>query len=111
MSSDNDALWAELMDVAGGDPARAALVRSSLRGIAAAPSQSALREMARDVLAGRSGFREAALSEAYGPTFTRAFHVFCSHYEQSSESKRREIVAKGNIILEKIRERLSEEKD
>ncbi|MEV5704533.1 hypothetical protein [Actinoallomurus sp. NPDC052274] len=105
----DDALWAELMDVAGGDPARAALVRSSLRSLAAGPTHSPLREMARDVLAGRSEFRAAALSDAYGPTFTTAFQTFCKHYERAPESKRREVVAKGNVILAKLRERLSQE--
>ncbi|GAA4619487.1 hypothetical protein GCM10023195_88150 [Actinoallomurus liliacearum] len=109
-SAKDDALWAELMDVAGGDPARAALVRSSLRSLAAGPVHSPLREMAREVLAGRSGFRAAALSDAYSPSFTTAFQTFCKHYEQTAESKRREVVAKGNTILAKLRERLSEEK-
>jgi hypothetical protein len=103
----NDDVWAEFMDVAGGDPARAAVIRMSLRKLAMGTSGDLLKEMARSVLSGRVGFREAVASDVYGPAFGEGFGKFWAKHERLPEARRKKTVAEGTAQLGKIRARLA----
>src|SRR5690348_8113189 len=59
------ALDAEMHDIARGDPDRYRLLLESLRRLAEGVAGPDLREMAREVLAGRLTLRRAVLSGAY----------------------------------------------
>jgi hypothetical protein len=66
----------ELIGMAGGDPALAALVRAALQHIrddAGNSEDGQLREIARDVLEGRASLRYAAGSNAYRAAMLEAF--------------------------------------
>ncbi|MET7483182.1 hypothetical protein [Streptomyces sp. NPDC005538] len=74
---------ADLMDITGGDQARARSLRKALQTLAhdRAPDDP-LREMAREVLNGRTGLREAArvpaYAEALGDRVARGFREYNS---------------------------------
>lgn len=67
--SDDDAL----LDMAGGDPALAKLVRASLERLRDGAGDERLQELARDVLAGRTDLRSAASNDTYGDVFADQF--------------------------------------
>jgi len=74
---------ADLMNITGGDQARARSLRKALQKLAddRAPDDP-LREMAREVLSGRTGLREAArvpaYAEALGDRMVRGFREYDS---------------------------------
>jgi hypothetical protein len=102
-----DPVWAEIMDVAGQDPARAVVVGLALRRLASGAKGELLKEMAESVLSGRISLRQAVASDAYGEAVTKGFDRFWSRYERLSESQRRRAVEKGDAQLHRIRTRLA----
>lgn len=102
-----DPAWAEIMDVAGRDPARAVVISLTLRRFASGVSGELLKEMADAVLSGRIGLRQAAASDAYGQAIATGFDRFWSRYEHLSESQRRRAVEAGDAQLRRIRTRLA----
>lgn len=102
-----DPAWAEIMDVAGQDPARAVVVSLTLRRLASGASGELLKEMADGVLSGRISLRQAVASDAYGEAVTKGFDRFWSRYERMSESQRRRAIEKGDAQLRRIRTRLA----
>ncbi|MFG2782649.1 hypothetical protein ACGFY7_33020 [Streptomyces prunicolor] len=74
---------ADLMDITGGDQARARSLRKALQKLAddRAPDDP-LRELAREVLSGRTGLREAArvpaYAEALGDRMVQGFREYDS---------------------------------
>jgi hypothetical protein len=99
-------VWAEIMDVAGQDPARA-VVSLTLRRLASGTKGDLLKEMAESVLSGRTSLRQAAASEAYGQAIETGFDRFWSRYERLSEAQRRRAVEEGDAQLRRIRTRLA----
>ena len=77
-------------DIAG-DPRRARLLRMSLERIADGPD-GPLREMAREVLAGRADLRAATREAAYGDEIGRAFTRFWGDYQAMSPDERDRLV-------------------
>jgi hypothetical protein len=57
------------LSIAGGDPALAKVVYDNLRRLEEGAGGPAMQELARDVLAGKIGLREAANSGAYAEAF------------------------------------------
>lgn len=103
-----DPAWAEIMDVAGRDPARAVVIGLTLRRFASGASGELLKEMADAVLSGRVSLRQAAASDAYGQAIATGFDRFWSRYERLSESQRRRAVEAGDAQLARIRTRLAD---
>ncbi|MDI6101708.1 hypothetical protein QLQ12_24100 [Actinoplanes sp. NEAU-A12] len=77
-------------DVAG-DPRKAELLRMSLDRIAEGPD-GPLREMAREVLAGRADLRAATREAAYGDELSKAFGRFWGDYQAMSPAERDQLV-------------------
>jgi hypothetical protein len=102
-----DPAWAEIMDVAGQDPARAVVLSLSLRRLATGASGELLAEMAQAVLSGQVSLRQAAASQVYGDAFAKGFSRFWARYERMTESERRRAIEKGNAQLRQIRARLA----
>jgi hypothetical protein len=100
-------VWAEIMDVAGQDPARAVVVSLALRRLASGAKGELLKEMAESVLSGRTSLRQAAASDAYGQAIATGFDRFWSRYEGLSEAQQRRAVEKGDAQLRRIRTRLA----
>jgi hypothetical protein len=92
-----------IREVAHGDPARQRLLRESLRALAGGAGGSALQEMARDVLAGRVGLRDAALSRYYGAELRPHAEQSIERWQRLSEQERARLVASGAAAMEKLR--------
>ncbi|QNS03769.1 hypothetical protein [Streptomyces xanthii] len=102
---------ADLMDITRGDQARARSLRKSLQRLAEglAPGDP-LRDMAREVLSGRIGLREAArvpaYSEALGDRTAQGFRA----YERLSPQERREQEAAARAYLAEQRAEIEQER-
>jgi hypothetical protein len=64
------------MEIAGGDRGLAKLLLESLKKLEDGAGGPVMQEMARDVLAGRIGLREAANSSAYADAFQESMRAF-----------------------------------
>jgi hypothetical protein len=93
----------ELIDLAGGDPARLRVLRDSLTTLADGPNQI-LREMSRGVLNGEMSLRNAADSDAYGRELGTAFDEFWIEYRAMTGEERDELAALGQRQLDEARE-------
>jgi hypothetical protein len=101
-----DDAWAAeetIREVAHGDPGRVRLLRKSLRALAEGAGGPALREMARDVLAGRIGLRDAALSSYYGAELLPHAERSIERWQGLTEQERTRLVASGAAAMEKLR--------
>ncbi|MGX9888696.1 hypothetical protein [Streptomyces sp. NPDC002276] len=80
---------ADLMDITGGDQARARSLRKALQKLADdnAPDDP-LREMARDVLSGRTGLREAARVPSYAEALSDRMVQGFREYDRLSPDER-----------------------
>jgi hypothetical protein len=87
-----------LLDPAGGDPARARMLRENLARLADGPDLQ-LREMSRAVLRGELSLRSAALGDTYGAALGRAFAAFWAHYQELEPEEREELAAIGRANL------------
>lgn len=93
-----------LRDLAGGDEARAELLRASLGRLASGAAGELLQEMARDVLAGRIALRQALTSDAYGSDFVDGFTRFWERYEKLAPSRQQKLIRAGEAYLDTLRE-------
>ncbi|MFM9366660.1 hypothetical protein [Streptomyces sp. Da 82-17] len=89
----------ELLDMSQGDPAQARLLRKSLETLAAGHGGDALKEMARDVLAGRSSLREAANVSAYSEQLIEQARPMAEKWASMSELEREEVAAEGRRAI------------
>ena len=102
---------ADLMDITGGDQARARALRKSLQKLAdgRAPDDP-LREMAREVLSGRMGLREAARIPSYAQALgERVSHGF-REYSNLSPEERKDQEARARAYLAKQKAEIEEER-
>lgn len=88
-----------LLDIAGGDPARAAVLRRQLELLADRGDEK-LREMAHAVLHDGAPLRDLALSEAYGNELGAAFDHFWIRYQAMTSDEQAELRDLGRRQLE-----------
>lgn len=101
---------ADLMDIAR-DEARARVLRKSLQRLADNSSgNSALQEMAREVLSGRVGLREALRVGAYSDALGERIAQARQEYEQQSPEERERQRAEAERYLEAQRAEIEEER-
>jgi hypothetical protein len=93
----------ELLDVSRGDPGRARMLRESLRRLADHGEQPELREMARDVLAGRTTLRAAMQAQAYRGPLGEQVTKFLDWYRNLSPEERTRQEAAGRQQLDRLR--------
>ncbi|MCX5093301.1 hypothetical protein OOK36_31320 [Streptomyces sp. NBC_00365] len=101
---------ADLMDIAR-DETRARALRKSLQRLADNPSgNSALQEMAREVLSGRVGLREALRVGAYSDALGERIAQARQEYEQQSPEVREQQRAEAERYLEAQRAEIEQER-
>jgi hypothetical protein len=101
---------ADLMDIAH-DQARARALRKSLQRLADNPSgNGALQEMAREVLSGRVGLREALRVGAYSDALGERIAQARQEYEQQSPEERDRQCAEADRYLEAQRAEIEQER-
>lgn len=100
---------ADLMDIAR-DEVRARALRKSLQRLADSPSAGgALQEMAREVLSGRVGLREALRVGAYSDALGERVAQARQEYEQQSPEERDRQRAEAERYLEAQRAEIEQE--
>ncbi|MEU6370984.1 hypothetical protein ABZ876_36125 [Streptomyces sp. NPDC046931] len=101
---------ADLMDIAR-DEARARALRKSLQRLADSRSgNSALQEMAREVLSGRIGLREALRVGAYSDALGERIAEARREYEQQSPEEREQQRTAALGYLQAQREEIEQER-
>ncbi|MEV6741678.1 MULTISPECIES: hypothetical protein [unclassified Streptomyces] len=97
----------EFLDIAK-DPARARALRKSLQKLAGSGDET-LREMAREVLAGRVGLRQAMRTGAYREALHERATLGKRAYEQMSAEERRAAEAEGQRQLDEYQKEIDRE--
>ena len=102
---------ADLTDVTGGDQVRARALRKSLQKLAddRAPDDP-LREMAREVLSGRVGLREAARIPAYAEALGERMAEGRREYDRLSGQEREAQQAQARAYLAEQKAEIEEER-
>ncbi|MEU6576992.1 hypothetical protein [Streptomyces sp. NPDC046805] len=98
----------EFLDIAK-TPAKARALRKSLQRLAGSEDET-LREMARDVLAGRVGLRQAMRTGAYREALHERASVGMRAYEGMSAAERRAAEVEGERQLDAYQEEIDREK-
>ncbi|WP_027346543.1 hypothetical protein [Hamadaea tsunoensis] len=98
-----------LTAVAGGDPALARVLRENLRKLAAESSNPAWRELAADVLAGRTDLRTAAASSAYRDLFSDAARRYQSWSAAQAPETLQRLAAAARSSVEHLRASLDDQ--
>jgi hypothetical protein len=104
-----DSCTRELADIAQGDKALAEVLRISLRQLARGSPNPLLREMAREVLAGRVSLREAATSDQYGRALFDKYDRFWRRLQQYSVEEQERLARSGKKTLERVKTKLEED--
>ncbi|MEV6027954.1 hypothetical protein [Streptomyces sp. NPDC052036] len=97
----------EFLDIAK-DPARARALRKSLQRLADSKDET-LREMAREVLAGRVGLRQAMRTGAYREALQDRARTGMRAYEQMSAEERSAAEAQGLRQLDEYQQEIDRE--
>jgi vacuolar-type H+-ATPase subunit I/STV1 len=98
----------EFLDIAK-DPARARALRKSLQRLAGSGDET-VREMAREVLAGRVGLRQALRTGAYREALHERAEIGMRAYEQMSAEERSAAEAEGLRQLDEYQEEIDRER-
>lgn len=98
----------EFLDIAK-DPARARALRKSLQRLADSKDET-LREMAREVLAGRVGLRQAMRTGAYREALHERAQAGMRAYEQMSAEERSAAEAEGQRQLDEYQKEIDRER-
>ncbi|MBK3644362.1 hypothetical protein [Streptomyces sp. MBT33] len=98
----------EFLDIAK-DPARARALRKSLQRLADSRDDT-LREMARDVLAGRIGLRQAARNRAYREALSEGARPGMSACDRMSAEELRAAEAEGRRQLDECQREIDQER-
>jgi hypothetical protein len=101
----------EFMDIAQNDPVRARNLRLTLEKLAESGSNETVKEMAREVLSGRLGLREAVAIPAYSEGLVESMQPFKEKWAQLSDTEREELAAEGQRLAEEQERELREERD
>ncbi|MDI3417271.1 hypothetical protein [Streptomyces luteolus] len=100
----------ELLDMSQGDPAQARLLRKSLETLAAGHGGDTLKEMAQEVLSGRSSLREAANVSAYSEGLIEQAQPMTEKWASMSDVEREEVAAEGRRAIAAEQEQIDEER-
>lgn len=98
----------EFLDIAR-DPARARALRKSLQRLADSKDET-LREMAREVLAGRVGLRQAMRTAAYREALHENAQLGMRAYERMSAEERSATEAEGQRQLDEYQQEIDRER-
>ncbi|MER5452202.1 hypothetical protein ABT065_42340 [Streptomyces sp. NPDC002764] len=98
----------EFLDIAK-DPARARALRKSLQRLADSRDET-LREMAREVLAGRIGLRQAARNGAYREALSEGAKAGMRAYDRMSAEERLAAEAEGRRQLDECQGEIDRER-
>jgi hypothetical protein len=99
----------ELLDMTRQDPAQARLLRKSLEQLASGRGGDALKEMAQDVLAGRSSLRDAARVTAYSEEILTQASPMTERWAALSDAERAELAAEGERQIAATQAEIDEE--
>jgi len=100
----------EFLEMTQQDPVQVKVLRQSLEHLASGLGGDALKEMAREVLSGRMGLREAADVSAYAEQAVEQSAPLAEKWAAMSDSERNALAAEGQRRLEEERRRLDEER-
>ncbi|MFE7858358.1 hypothetical protein [Streptomyces sp. NPDC057403] len=98
----------DFLDIAK-DPARARALRKAMQRLAESRDET-LREMAREVLAGRIGLRQAARNGAYREALSEGARAGMRGYEQMSAAERKAAEAEGRRQLSEYQAEIDRER-
>lgn len=99
---------AEFLDIAKGE-AEARQLRRTLETLVE-HGNGTVKEMARDVLAGRIGLREAVNVSSYSEALVETARPFREKWEEMSDAERHQLAAEGERQLEEERRQLASER-
>ncbi|MEV0092323.1 hypothetical protein [Streptomyces sp. NPDC050738] len=100
----------ELLEMTRQDPAQARLLRKSLEELSSGRGGDALKEMAQDVLAGRSSLRDAARVSAYSEEILTQAAPMTARWAALSEAERAELAAEGERQIAAAQAEIDEER-
>ncbi|QTZ94413.1 hypothetical protein [Streptomyces auratus] len=106
---ENEVGDAEFMELAR-DEARARSLRTSLQRLAGQGGNGALQEMAREVLSGRVGLRQALQVGAYREALQEKTQVAMRAFDEMSAAERSEAEAEGQRQLEAYQAEIDQER-
>jgi hypothetical protein len=89
----------DILETAGGDTYRARALHRLLSTLADGPDP-VLREMARGVLQGDLGLRDAAASPVYGDAIADRFDTFWRHHQNLTPDEHQALLADGHRFIE-----------
>ncbi|WP_406481480.1 hypothetical protein [Streptomyces platensis] len=101
---------AEFMDLAK-DEARARMLRKMLKNLAQGDGGDPLAEMARDVVSGRQGIREAIDGLPRNESLETRFDTFQQRWDAMSESERLAAEREGSQYLDEQRREIQAERE
>ncbi|WP_030239450.1 MULTISPECIES: hypothetical protein [unclassified Streptomyces] len=99
----------EFLDIAGSQ-AEARLLRKALQQLSDGGAGQALQEMAREVLSGRMGLREAVSQGAYGGELIDKTESFRRDWESMSDREREELAEHGRQLIDEERREIEAER-
>lgn len=97
------------IDVARGDAAVSRQLRRSLEALRARSDNAEFQRLVDDVLAGRTGLRDAYRSPAFESVLNPLVHRFAERYDALSDDERRQLAEQGEQQLEEERARIAQE--
>ncbi|MFG2135857.1 hypothetical protein [Streptomyces sp. NPDC048650] len=97
------------MDIAR-DPALARLLRKQLEGLAEGKGGDVLGEMAKEVLSGRIGLREAVTVGAYQEELAAGIGKFQQKWDEMSEAEKMEAEREGASFIRQQQEEIDQER-
>ncbi len=100
----------EFLEMSGQDPAQARVLRKSLEELASGRGGEALKEMAREVLSGRSGLRDAVNVSAYSDQLVAQAAPMAEKWAALSEAEREALAAEGERSIAEEQNRIDEER-
>jgi hypothetical protein len=100
----------EFLEMTQQDPVQARILRQSLEHLASGLGGDTLKEMAREVLSGRMGLREAANVSAYAEQAVEQSAPLAEKWASMSDSEREALAMDGQRRLEEERRQLDEER-
>ncbi|MGW0560769.1 hypothetical protein ACWDZ4_09040 [Streptomyces sp. NPDC003016] len=92
------------------DPARARVLRKSLEELASGRGGDALREMAQEVLSGRTSLRDAVNVSAYSEQLVAQAAPMAEKWAALSEAEREALAAEGERSMAEEQSRIDEER-
>ncbi|MCK1794503.1 hypothetical protein MTQ01_00355 [Streptomyces sp. XM4193] len=109
----NDEQWLgddDFLEFTQNDPVGARNLRLTLEKLAEGGAGETTQEMAREVLSGRIGLRQAVTVPAYSEALVQGMQPFKEKWEELSDSEREELAAQGQRDYEQQERELREER-